>query len=136
MNGFQLLDWFSALSRFVILIHDHPFLHWDLLVQCGDVLRSWRLLESPARWLSDPSIAVAAESIAAHRLMYLDYEGPVSRERGQVARWDQGLAEWISEDGSSVRVRLNGERLVGELTIDRDTLRPLWSARFFPEVPA
>ncbi len=124
------------MPRFVLLTHDHPFVHWDLLIQAGETARTWRLLESPARWLSDPAIELAAESIAAHRLMYLDYEGPISRERGRVVRWDHGLAEWISESEFSVRLRLNGERLVGELTIDRDMLRPLWSARFFPAVPA
>lgn len=122
--------------RFVLLTHDHPFVHWDLLIESGETARTWRLLESPARWLSDPAIEVAAESIAAHRLMYLDYEGPVSRERGRVVRWDHGLAEWLSEGESSVWLRLNGERLVGELTLDRAALRPLWSAQFFPAVPA
>ena len=124
------------MPRFALLIHDHPFVHWDLLIEAGETARTWRLLESPARWLSDPSIEVAAESIAAHRLMYLDYEGPVSRERGRVVQWDHGLAEWLSEGESSVRLRLNGERLIGELTLDRETLRPLWSARFFPAVLA
>ena len=123
------------MSRFVVLIHDHPFVHWDLLVEAGESARTWRLLESPARWLSDPAIEVAAESIAAHRLRYLDYEGPVSRERGQVARWDHGQAEWLSESETSIRLRLNGEQLVGELTLDRKVLQPLWSARFIPAVP-
>ena len=124
------------MPRFALLTHDHPFVHWDLLIEAGENARTWRLFESPARWLSAPAIEVAAESIAAHRLMYLDYEGSVSRERGRVARWDHGLAEWISESESSVRLRLNGEQLVGELTLDREALRPLWSARFFPAVPA
>ena len=124
------------MPRFALLTHDHPFVHWDLLIEAGETARTWRLLESPARWMSAPTIEVAAESIAAHRLMYLDYEGPVSRERGRVVRWDHGLAEWLSEGESSVRLRLNGERLVGELTLDREALRPLWLARFFPAVLA
>lgn len=123
------------MPRFALLTHDHPFVHWDLLIEAGETARTWRLLESPARWLSDPSVEVAAESIAAHRLMYLDYEGPVSRERGRVARWDHGQAERLSEGESSVRVRLIGERLIGELTLDRKALQPLWSARFIPADP-
>ena len=124
------------MPRFALLTHDHPFVHWDLLIEAGATARTWRLLESPARWLSDPSIEVAAESIAAHRLMYLDYEGPVSRERGRVIRWDHGLVEWLSEGMSSVRLRLNGERLVGVLTLDRETSQSLWSVQFFPAVLA
>ena len=124
------------MPRFALLTHDHPFVHWDLLIEAGETARTWRLLESPARWLSALATEVAAESIAAHRLMYLDYEGPVSRERGQVARWDHGQAEWLSAGESAVLLRLNGKRLVGELTLDREASQPLWSARFFPAGPA
>ena len=120
------------MPRFIVLIHDHPFVHWDLLVQVEETARTWRLLESPARWLSDPSAEVVAESIGDHRLIYLDYEGPVSRERGRVARWDHGQAEWLADGESSVRWRLSGERLVGEITLARETSGPLWVARFFP----
>lgn len=72
-------------SRFVILEHDHPFLHWDLLMQQGDVLKSWRLLEPPAagQWIS-------AQQIPDHRLHYLDYEGPISGDRGTVVRLTSG----------------------------------------------
>ena len=119
------------MPRFVLLTHDHPFIHWDLLVQCGEVLRSWRLLESPDRWRSAvESTALSAEVIGDHRLMYLDHEGPVSRERGRVVRWDHGQAEWLSESESSVRLRLTGSILIGELTLDHQTSQPLWSARF------
>ena len=124
------------MPRFVLLIHDHPFAHWDLLVHHGEVLRSWRLLESPDRWRFATQAAVLpAEAIGDHRLQYLDYEGPVSRERGHVARWDHGEAEWLVEGTSSVRLRLSGGRLVGELTIDREASQPLWTARFFPKIP-
>ncbi len=121
------------MSRFALLTHDHPFVHWDLLVQQGEVLRSWRLLESPDRWRSAAQPAdLSAEAIADHRLLYLDYEGSVSRERGRVARWDHGPAEWLADRESSVRLRLTGERLVGELTLDREASGSLWVARFFP----
>ena len=125
------------MPRFALLIHDHPFVHWDLLVQRGEVLRSWRLLESPDRWRSAAeSAGLSAESIGEHRLLYLDYEGPVSRERGRVARWDLGQVEWLAESETSVRLRLSGSRLVGELTLDREASQPLWLARFFPAVQA
>ncbi|MDG1897908.1 MAG: DNA polymerase ligase N-terminal domain-containing protein [Fuerstiella sp.] len=68
-------------SRFVILEHDHPFLHWDLLLQQGEVLAGWRLLSPVAIEAWIPS-----ESLPDHRLMYLDYEGPVSNNRGMVTR--------------------------------------------------
>ena len=65
------------MSRFVILEHDYPVQHWDLMLEAGDVLRTWRLIAPP-----DKTQAVAAESLGDHRLAYLDYEGPVSGNRG------------------------------------------------------
>ena len=122
------------MPRFVLLTHDHPFVHWDLLLEDAETARTWRLLECPARWLVDPSITLVAEAIADHRLMYLDYEGPVSRERGRVVRWDHGEVEWLAESESSVRLRLSGLQLVGDLTLDHEMSQPLWSARFSPSV--
>ena len=107
----------DPMPRFVLLIHDHPFVHWDLLLESGATARTWRLLESPAHWLSAaPPVPVLAEPIADHRLMYLDYEGPISQERGRVARWDAGTFDWLSET-SPVQVRLNGHKLKMTLTL-------------------
>ncbi len=64
------------MPRFVILEHDHPFVHWDFLLEDGDHLRSWRLKEQPA-----PGRTVEAEAMVDHRLRYLDYEGPVGGGR-------------------------------------------------------
>ena len=119
------------MPRFAILIHDHPFLHWDLLVEQVGVLRSWRLLESPERWLLAASpVALSAEAIADHRLAYLDYEGPVSRERGTVQRWDSGDVMWLEQTEGVVRLKLTGERLCGELTLSQCAAAPLWCVTF------
>lgn len=75
-------------GRFVILTHDHPFDHWDLMLEAGGVLRTWRLLCEPA-----PDRIIGAEPLPDHRLHYLDYEGPVSGDRGTVTRWDAGRHE-------------------------------------------
>ena len=91
--------------RFVILEHDHPVLHWDLMLEAGDVLRTWRLAEPP----TGQTFAIAAESLPDHRLAYLEYEGPVSGNRGSVKRWDHGVFEEI-ETGVW---RFNGQILNG-----------------------
>ena len=67
------------MPRFAILAHDHPAPHWDLFLEAGPVLRSWRLLAPLGR-----EAPVPAEPAADHRLLYLEYEGPVSGERGSV----------------------------------------------------
>jgi hypothetical protein len=74
-------------SRFVILTHDHPVLHWDLLLELDDEspLATWRILDDPGQ-----GTQWRAESLPAHRRVYLDYEGPVGGDRGTVTRWDTG----------------------------------------------
>ncbi len=124
MAEFQVLSFeFFDMPHFAILIHDHPFLHWDLLAEQSGTLRSWRLLESPDRWLlaAHPP-TLPAELIPDHRLAYLDYEGPVSRERGTVVRWDGGEMEWLEQTEGCARLRLGGQHLCGELIIETVTM--------------
>ena len=78
--------------RFVILEHDHPFLHWDLLLEEECSARTWRLLRKPC--LREP---IAAEPLPDHRLMYLDYEGVVSGDRGSVKRFLAGTYQPMSD---------------------------------------
>jgi hypothetical protein len=101
----------AVVPRFVILAHDWPTPHFDLLLEHGPVLRAWRLLGEPAA-----GVAVEAEANHDHRLMYLDYEGPVSGSRGSVSRWDAGVYDGnVSEP--AWRVRLNGLRLCGSASL-------------------
>ena len=76
------------MPRFAILEHDWPTRHWDLLLEHGAILKSWRLLAEP-----HPGQFVVAEPNADHRQLYLDYEGEVSGNRGTVTRWDAGVYE-------------------------------------------
>jgi hypothetical protein len=103
------------MPRFVILEHDHPALHWDLLLEAGPVLRAWRLAAPPAA-----GAAVAAEASFDHRLLYLDHEGPVGGGRGRVTRWDGGTFAWEEDAADRVRVRLAGGRLRGVLRLERE----------------
>ena len=102
------------MPRFVILEHDHPFLHWDFMVECGEVLRSWRLDAKP-----QAGIAVLAEPLGDHRKVYLDYEGPVSGNRGQVKRWDAGTFDWEMDLPDRVAVRLQGQRCRATAILER-----------------
>ena len=106
-----------AMPRFVILEHDHPRQHWDFMLEAGAVLRAWRLDAPPALGCS-----VTAEASFDHRLAYLDYEGPVSGDRGQVKRWDTGTFTWEADEEQRVVVRLTGTRCRGLATIHADKL--------------
>jgi hypothetical protein len=100
------------MPRFVILTHDWPFLHWDLMLEADAALRTWRLLEEPG-----PGRSVPAEPLPDHRRAYLDYEGPVSGDRGTVARWDAGEFTWTEEADRALRLHLHGTRLSGPVII-------------------
>lgn len=104
------------MPRFVILEHDHPFLHWDLMLQVDAVLRTWRLLEPPV-----VGAVIAAEATFDHRLLYLDYEGPISGDRGQVQCWDSGIYTGeLTADGQCFSLELNGQRLQGPALLQQD----------------
>jgi hypothetical protein len=104
------------MPRFVILEHDHPALHWDLMLEAGDVLRTWRLRELP-----QPGTTVIAERSFDHRLLYLDYEGPISGNRGNVVRRDWGDYQIETESESEITFRMDGERWQGDAWLTKDS---------------
>ena len=104
-----------GMPRFVILEHDHPVLHWDLMLEAGASLQTWRLAEPPIG-----STPIEATALGDHRVMYLDYEGPVSGARGNVKRWDAGV--FTEEPDSTPEMRrlwLRGERVRGRFDLER-----------------
>lgn len=80
-------------KRFVILAHDHPFLHWDLMLEQEGSLKTFRLLRHP-----DPHVWIPSEALPDHRLHYLTYEGPVSGDRGVVRRLFEGHYDRLTDD--------------------------------------
>jgi hypothetical protein len=100
------------MPRYVILEHDWPEHHWDFLLEAGDALRAWRLLEEP-----HTNRPIQAEANFDHRLLYLDYEGPLSGGRGCVTRWDSGTFEWLTDGAGCIAVELTGGRIVGRLQL-------------------
>jgi hypothetical protein len=103
------------MSRFVVLQHDSPRgLHWDFMLETAGVLAAWALSQPP-----EPGVTLEAEALPDHRLAYLDYEGPVSGQRGSVVRWDQGTYDRLHWDAASIAVVLHGSRIEGRVTLER-----------------
>jgi len=59
------------------------------------------------------------ERIANHRLLYLDYEGPVSGDRGHVTRWDWGEYRVSGETDSEITVDLRGARSTWTISLPK-----------------
>ncbi len=113
------------MPRYVILRHEFPAgqkfpvgqersLHWDLMLESGGVLRTWALADYP---MSQPT--TQAEQLADHRIAYLDYQGPVSGDRGSVTRWDVGEYGIERETVDHLQIRLAGQRFSGGVTLER-----------------
>jgi len=100
------------MPRYAILEHDWPKRHWDFLLEAGNVLRAWRLQDEPQT--NRPN---RAEANFDHRLLYLEYEGPLSGGRGRVSRWDAGTYEWLTDDAGCIAVELTGGRIVGRFEL-------------------
>jgi hypothetical protein len=77
-------------------------------------LRTWAIECAP-----DSTGPQPAERLDDHRLAYLEYEGPVSRDRGTVVRWDEGMYHITREDQSLLELQLYGAKLVGSATLKR-----------------
>jgi len=103
------------MSRFAVLRHDSPRgLHWDLLLEMGETLKTWALSQPPTA-----AVEIACEALPDHRLAWLDYEGPVSGDRGWVVRWDQGTYQIERQSEEELIVVLAGQWLVGRASLRR-----------------
>lgn len=119
------------MPRFVLLHHECPPhyerpSHWDLMLEEGDALRTWALVELPSSWRGDgsgppgPGNSVAAEPLLDHRLAYLDYEGPIEGDRGYVTRHDAGTFETLAQTPDGWTLALSGKLCHGTMTLHRD----------------
>jgi hypothetical protein len=108
------------MPRYVVLRHDPPnentrAVHWDFMIETGAALRTWALDAEPAAGKT-----IRAKSLADHRLVYLDYEGPISGDRGTVSKWDSGSFEILAETPTELQLRLSGGRWTGTVKISQD----------------
>lgn len=110
------------MPRFVILDHDHPFPHRDLMLEAGGRLRTWRLVGDP---LSHEPIV--AEPLGDHRIEYLSYQGPVSGGRGSVSRWDAGEYRIVVESPDELALELLGTKCRGVFRFVRNDGRWSWA---------
>jgi DNA polymerase Ligase (LigD) len=100
------------MPRFVVLEHVWNGVHWDFMLECGDVLRTWAV--------DTPIVAgkeCCARALSDHRLIYLEYEGELTHDRGRVRRVDKGTYHAIAWSRDRVCVVLAGSQLVGEIDL-------------------
>ncbi|MCH9656926.1 MAG: hypothetical protein K0U86_23160 [Planctomycetes bacterium] len=120
------------MQQYVILRHDFPELHWDLMLEEAGVLKTWRLSAPPAidHASDESSIDLVAEALPDHRLAYLEYEGPVSGDRGEVSRWDNGTFSLLERTEDLVVALLTGDELAGRVTLKKTDNENQWSLNY------
>jgi DNA polymerase Ligase (LigD) len=135
------------MPSFVLLLHECPEgrprpTHCDLMLEAGDTLQTWALSELPRDWRIVEGVAiaatnsVAAEQLADHRLAYLEYEGPVSGNRGTVKRLDAGTYENRRLTPDRLVVDAAGNEIRGEIELRRTAGNATqWQLSFRPHSP-
>jgi hypothetical protein len=98
------------------------------MLEAQAALATWSLAQPP-----DAAPAIPARALPDHRLAYLEYEGPISHDRGSVTRWDHGSYQLRQYDRHLVAAVVAGEKLIGEVTLRRSAENPeLWTFAFTP----
>ncbi len=108
--------------------------HWDLMIESGPVLWTWELLQLPLA--NTPQIV---RRLPDHRKQYLDFEGPISGNRGHVRRCDSGPFQVVQADPAeenapqNLMVSLQGNLLRGTLHLSRLGASDEYQLVFRPE---
>jgi hypothetical protein len=104
-------------SRFVVQEHTTPAgVHWDLMLEKGAALMTFRLPERPENALHH---AMGAVQILDHALRFLTYEGPVQKGTGWVRIVERGTYRLLEEKDGSITLDLQGTFLQGGFTLTR-----------------
>jgi hypothetical protein len=106
----------------VLLRHELPessarASHYDLMLERETNLFTVELSE-----VLQPGVPQTARELAPHRKAYLDYEGPVSHDRGDVRAIDRGSLTIVTWTETKIEADLNGQTLRGRLTLEREKL--------------
>jgi hypothetical protein len=100
-------------GKFVVQRHekqDSP-VHWDLMLEAGDILETFRIDRPPEEWGNEP---IEAEKIFDHPQKFLNYEGPVNKGTGNVIIAETGTYRLQTRDENRLALELSGTILNGE----------------------
>ena len=98
------------------------------MLEVGPVLWTWRLDAIPDRCASCQAIR-----IADHRPIYLDYEGPISGDRGEVRRVADGEFVWVEDSPCRIVIRVRGKYYSGAFTMVKGQGGAEWTLNYCPE---
>ena len=85
-------------------------------------LRTWALESEP-----QAGMKIQATELPPHRLEFLDYEGPVSGDRGSVKRVDRGNYRMLDSTTRDLKILVMGATMRGTVTLLRSQRQPEWT---------
>jgi hypothetical protein len=106
--------------RFVLLRHELPEAsvrasHYDLMLERASDLFTVELHDA-----LQPGLPQTGRELSPHRKAYLDYEGPLSQDRGEVRAVDRGTLTIVHWTEAKFEGELKGQTLRGRLTLERE----------------
>ncbi|MCG8407380.1 MAG: hypothetical protein MI923_19450 [Phycisphaerales bacterium] len=115
--------------RFVVLFHTQKQGdHFDLMIDDGSLLATWKTRQAPE---TARDRELDCLRIGNHRRIYLDYEGPISGDRGDVTQHDAGQCLVEVQTESRWDVTFEGKRLNGHFTLEKaHRSNETWRLRF------
>lgn len=123
------------MPRFVLLRHECPpgYIkpsHYDFMLEFDEVLWTWELRRLPAAWSdkqdTTPEDTLPVTRLADHRLAYLDYEGPLTGNRGRVSRVLNGEFTVLASTPEQLELRLASAAYRGEVQLTATSQRGHW----------
>ncbi len=102
-------------GKFVIQKHTRgEEVHWDLMLEAGETLETYRLSLPPGKLTQEKCSAV---KIFEHPLRFLTYEGPVNKGEGNVEIAESGTYNLLQQKPDYIEMELAGEILQGRFVL-------------------
>jgi hypothetical protein len=96
-------------KRFVIQKHTQEGqTHWDLMIEAGEKLKTWRLENPPEKLATGKT---KATPIFDHDKKFLTYQGPVNNGKGMVEIVDEGTCTIESTNEIELKINFDGKKL-------------------------
>jgi len=103
-------------SRFVVQQHTRQGqIHWDLMLEVGDTLQTYRIKVPPDQISNQKLKAI---KIFDHPLRFLTYQGTVNEGAGSVKIADKGIYTAREQTGDFRKLVFDGDILKGEFLLE------------------
>lgn len=105
------------MNHFVIHKHTREGqVHWDLMIEAGDKLKTWRLDNPPEKLATEKT---KATPIFDHDKKFLTYQGPVNNDKGTVEIVDEGNCIIESTIENDIKIIFDGKTVKGSFQLDK-----------------